>query len=438
MSRPSYRFDSGRERSSSDSGPASYLSGSPARGTSTTFTAPSDPIVPRSVNDSTEEVELSVVIPCLNEADTLADCIAQAQLALIENEIIGEIVVADNGSTDGSHEIAKQMGVRVVNVPNKGYGSALMGGIEAARGRYIIMGDADGSYDFDEIPRFVEKLREGYDLVQGCRLPSGGGRVMPGAMPLLHRWIGNPLFSLMARRWFKSPLHDIYCGMRGFTKSHYERLAQRCTGMEFATEMTIKTALLDAKTTEVSLTLHPDGRKVHAPHLKTFRDGWRTLRFFLLCSPRRLFLVPGAILIALGLLAYGLAMPGVELHGVRFDAHTLLFGTLALLCGYQAIFFAIFAKALAIKDGLLPSDYRIRVFLDTFNLEVGLIIAGGALIVGLILLGAAVNHWRLVDFGPLNYSRTMRLVVPGATLTALGFQTILSAFLISFLDLQHR
>ena len=383
-------------------------------------------------------IELSVVIPCLNEADTLADCIEKAQRAMRNDRIVGEVVIADNGSTDGSIEIARRLGARVVAVHARGYGNALMGGIAEATGEFIIMGDADGSYDFAEIPSFLEKLRAGNDLVQGCRLPSGGGTVASGAMPLLHRWLGNPLFSMLARRWFKSPFHDIYCGMRGFRNSHYERLQQRCTGMEFATEMIIKSSLLGCKTAEVPITLHPDGRKVHAPHLKTFRDGWRTLRFFLLCTPRRLFLVPGMILILAGILAYGLALPGVVLRGVGFDAHTLMFGTLAFLCGYQAIFFAIFAKALAVKQGLLPEDLRIKRFLNTFNLEAGLAIATFALIVGLILLGAAINQWRLADFGPLNYAKEMRLVVPGATLVALGFQTILSAFLVSFLDLEHR
>jgi glycosyltransferase involved in cell wall biosynthesis len=384
------------------------------------------------------EIELSVVIPCLNEADTLAECVEKAQRTISENRIAGEVIVADNGSTDGSQNIAARLGARIVLVPERGYGSALMGGIAAARGRFIIMGDADGSYDFEQIPRFLEKMREGYDLVQGCRLPSGGGKVMPGAMPVLHRWFGNPIFSMLAQRWFHSPIQDIYCGMRGFRKSHYERLDQRCTGMEFATEMIIKSSLLGCKAAQVPITLHPDGRKVHAPHLKTFRDGWRTLRFFLLCTPRRLFLVPGVILILLGILAYGLALPGVVLRGVGFDAHTLLFGTLAFLCGYQAIFFAIVAKALAIKQGLLPSDVRLKRILNTFNLEIGLVIATAVLIGGLILLIAAINQWRLADFGPLNYAHEMRLVVPGATLVALGFQTILSAFMISFLDLEHR
>ena len=384
------------------------------------------------------DVELSVVIPCLNEADTLADCVRTAQTAIRENGIAGEVIVADNGSSDGSVEIAIQLGARLIEVPEKGYGSALMGGIAAARGKFIVMGDADGSYDFLEIPRFLEKLREGYDLVQGCRLPSGGGKVMPGAMPVLHRLIGNPIFSLMARRWFHSALHDAHCGLRGFTKAHYDAIDQRCIGMEFATEMIIKSSLFGGRAAEVPITLYPDARKAHGPHLKTFRDGWRHLRFYLLCTPRRLFLAPGVILIALGVVAYALALPNVHFRGVGFDTNTLLFGTLGFLCGYQAIFFAIFAKVLAIRERLLPEDMRISRFLNLFNLEVGLVIAAGALMIGLILLGVAINQWRVADFGHLDYAHTMRFVVPGATLTALGFQTILSAFMISFLDLEHR
>ncbi len=389
-------------------------------------------------NRDTQEIELSVVIPCLNEADTLADCVRTAQTSIRENHIVGEVIVADNGSDDGSVEIAIKLGARLIQVPQKGYGSALMGGIAAARGEFIIMGDADGSYDFLEIPKFMAKLREGYELVQGCRLPSGGGQIKPGAMPVLHRWIGNPIFSLLGQRWFHSHIQDIYCGMRGFRKSYYERLDQRCTGMEFATEMIIKSSLLQAKAAQVPITLHPDGRKVHAPHLKTFRDGWRTLRFFLLCTPRRLFLVPGAVLILLGIIAYGLALPGVSLHGIKFDAHTLLFGSLAMLCGYESVFFAIFAKVLAIKQGLLPADMRINRFFNTINLEVGLVIAASTMILGLVLLGLAIEQWRLVNYGSLDYAHTMRFVVPGATMVALGFQTILSAFMISFLELEHR
>ncbi|HET9532442.1 MAG TPA: glycosyltransferase family 2 protein, partial [Blastocatellia bacterium] len=374
----------------------------------------------------------------LNEADTLEACIEKAWRAMEEGGINGEIVVADNGSTDGSQAIAVRMGARVVAVEEKGYGNALMGGIRAARGRYIIMGDADDSYDFLEVPRFVEKLREGYDLVQGCRLPPGGGRVMPGAMPFLHRWLGNPMFSWMARNWFNAPVHDVYCGLRGFTRQHYDRLGQRCTGMEFAIEMIIKSSLYGAKIAEVPITLHPDGRKAHAPHLKTFRDGWRTLRFFLMYSPRWLFLIPGLLLIIAGLIGYAMAMPGVTVRGLTFDAHTLLFASLAILCGYQSIAFAVFTKIFAISEGLMPEDDRLKRFFKLISLETGLILGTAALILGVILLLAAVDQWRSTDFGRLDYSYTMRWVIPGATLTALGFQTVLSSFLISILGMRRR
>ena len=393
-----------------------------------------DPITAKE----TAPLELSVVIPCLNEADTLEICIAKAQHTLSEYKIAGEIIVADNGSTDGSQAIAARVGARVIHVEAKGYGSTLMGGIAAAHGKFIIMGDADDSYDFLEIPSFVEKLREGFDLVQGCRLPSGGGRLMPGAMPLLHRWWGNPMFSLIARWWFHTPIHDVYCGLRGFRKELYERLDQRCTGMEFVTEMIIKSSLFGAKVAEVPITLYPDGRKSHTPHLKTFHDGWRTLRFFLISCPRWLFFMPGALLILLGLIGYGLAMPGLTLKGVTFDAHTLLFASLGILCGYQSILFAIFTKTFAVSEGLMPEDPHMTRFFEIVNLERGLIISGVAFVVGITLLLAAVNQWRLVHFANLDYAHTMRLVVPGVTLTALGFQTILSSFFVSILGMRRR
>ena len=384
------------------------------------------------------DIEVSIVMPCLNEADTLEACITKARKALQEHQIDSEIIVADNGSTDGSVGLAQRMGARVVHVQARGYGNALMAGIAAARGKYIIMGDADDSYDFFEVPRFVDALRQGYDLVQGCRLPAGGGRILPGAMPLLHRWWGNPMFSLMARSWFKAPIHDVYCGLRGFTRTLYDELDQRCTGMEFATEMIIKSSLRHARIGEVPITLHPDGRTTHAPHLRTFRDGWRTLRFFLMYSPRWLFLVPGVSLTLLGLVGYAIAMPGVTIRNVTFDAHTLLFASLAIICGYQSIVFAIFAKTFAISEGLMPDDPRLNRFFRVINLERGLIAGCGSLLIGLILLGGAVNQWRLHDFGRLDYGETMRWVIPGATLTALGFETILSSFFVSLLGLRRR
>jgi glycosyltransferase involved in cell wall biosynthesis len=394
--------------------------------------------MPSASEVSPHDIEVSVVMPCLNEADTLEACILRAKRGLESSAIVGEIVVADNGSTDASPSIARMAGARVVDAPLPGYGNALMAGIAGSRGRYIVMGDADSSYDFLEIPRFVAALREGHDLVQGCRLPAGGGTVMPGAMPFLHRWWGNPMFSSMARRWFKAPIHDVYCGLRAFTRDHYDSLDQRCTGMEFATEMIIKSSLRRSRIGEVPITLHPDGRKTHAPHLKTFRDGWRTLRFFLMYSPRRLFLIPGAMLIASGVLGYLVAMPGLSIGRLTFDAHTLLFASVAILCGYQSILFAIFTKTFAITEGLIPADATFDRFFSIVNLERGLLLGGASLLAGLVLLGAALNEWRVHDFGTLVYSHTMRWVIPGSTLTALGFQTILSSFFVSILGLRRR
>jgi glycosyltransferase involved in cell wall biosynthesis len=385
-----------------------------------------------------EVCELSVVIPCLNEAETVGACVEKALRAFREHHIAGEVVLADNGSTDGSPEIAAGLGARVVRVSAKGYGNALMGGIGAARGRFVIMGDADDSYDFLQVPRFLAKLREGYDLVQGCRLPGGGGTVLPGAMPFLHRWVGNPLFSLMVRRMFRAPIHDVYCGLRGFSKRFYDRLDMRCTGMEFATEMIIKASLFDSAIAEVPTTLHPDGRKLRRPHLRTFRDGWRTLRFFLMYSPRWLFLFPGLALVLLGLLGYGLALPGLTVFGATLDAHTLLFSSLFIMMGYQSVCFAVFSRTFAISEGLMPPSRLLTRFLHLFNLERGALCGLAAIGVGTLLLGTAVYEWWKVDFGPLDYAHTMRRVIPGVTLTTLGFQTILASFFISILGLRRK
>ena len=384
------------------------------------------------------EIELSIVMPCLNETDTVEVCIAKALRAMDEHGIEGEVIVADNGSTDGSQELARATGARVIDVSEKGYGAALMGGIAEARGRYIIMGDADDSYDFGEIPNILAGLREGNSLVQGCRLPSGGGTIMPGAMPPLHRYWGNPMFSAMAKRWFSAPISDIYCGLRGFTRELYERLDMRCLGMEFATEMIIKASLKGEPIAEVPITLHPDGRKSHAPHLRTFRDGWRTLRFFLLYSPRWLFMIPGLILMALGFLGFALALPGVELFGSKLDAHTLLFSSVAVLCGYQSVLFAILSKIYAVNEGLLPSDSKYERFFRHVNLERGLILGSLTFLVGVALLLAVVEIWRRSGFGELDYAETMRWAVPGATLTAVGFQTVISSFYASLLGLSRR
>jgi glycosyltransferase involved in cell wall biosynthesis len=383
-------------------------------------------------------IDLSIVMPCLNEADTLAQCIEEAQIGIRKSGVRGEIIVADNGSRDDSVAIAGRLGARVVHARKKGYGNALRAGIEAAVGKWILMGDADESYDFSEADRFVEKLQQGFQLVTGCRLPRGGGKILPGAMPLSHRWVGNPLFSRMARRMFSAPVHDIYCGLRGFTRELYDRLELQCDGMEFATEMIIKASLHGARIAEIPITLRPDGRKTHAPHLRTVRDGWRTLRFFLVFSPRWLFLAPGFFLAALGVLGYGLALPGVTLGGVTFDAHTLLFSSLAVMLGYQSVLFAICAKTYAINEGLLPRDPRFDRLFKVIYLEVGLVAGALAFLAGLVLLGAAVLQWKAAHFGRLDYAVTMRWVIPGATLTALGFQTVLFSFFLSILGMKRR
>jgi glycosyltransferase involved in cell wall biosynthesis len=381
--------------------------------------------------------EVSIVIPCLNEAETIATVVREARAALDASDIAGEIIVADNGSTDASRELARHEGARVVPVEARGYGAALMGGIGASRGRYVIMGDADASYDFGSIPDFVAQLRAGNALVMGCRLPAGGGEVVSGAMPFLHRWWGNPMFSWMVRRWFRAPIHDVHCGLRGFTRDLYDRLELRCTGMEFASEMVIKSALASARMSEVPITLRPDQRS-RRPHLRTFRDGWRHLRFYLMYSPRWLFLLPGIVLVLLGVAGYALALPGTRVAGAELDVNALLFASLFVILGYQSILFAILTKAFAVAQGLLPSTRRVERFFEVFNLERGLVAGAMVSIVGIALLIAVLIQWASAEFGPLDYRATLRLSIPGVMLTALGAQTLLFSFFASILGLRRR
>jgi hypothetical protein len=313
-----------------------------------------------------------------------------------------------------------------------------MGGFAAARGRFVLMADADNSYDLLELPKFVAKLRDGYELVQGCRLERGGGTVLPGAMPFLHRWWGNPMFSWLARLWFRAPVSDIQCGMRAFRRDLWPALDLRCTGMEFVSEMVIKATLRGTRMTEVPITLHPDGRSAHRPHLRTFRDGWRNLRFFLILSPRWLFLIPGLLLMLLGAAGYVIAMPGMRIRGVHFDVHTLLFASLAVICGYQSMAFAALTKVFAITEGLLPRDPRVDRLFKVLSLEKSLLVGAVLILSGLLLLGASVEQWRQTGFGELDYSQTMRWVIPGVTLTALGVQTVLSSFFVAILSMRRR
>lgn len=390
------------------------------------------------MNAQKAAIEISVVMPCLNEADTLAVCVDKALRAMHENGIQGEVIVADNGSNDGSIEIAQKHGARVVNVTEKGYGNALMGGIAEARGKYVLMGDADDSYDFLELPKFVEKLRTGCDIVQGCRLETGGGHVEKGAMPFLHRYWGNPMFTMFVRNWFGAGIHDVYCGLRGFTKEAYKRLALRCTGMEFATEMIIKAALMKMSIEEVPITLHPDGRKAHKPHLRTFRDGWRTLRFFLLYCPRKLYLMPGLLLWFLGAFVYAIIYGKSQIYGVHLGAHSLLVASLCIIMGYQSILFGALTKVFAVGEGMIPLNRKDERMYKYFTMERVLILGSVATLAGLLLIGMAGMNWILGSFGPLDYSTSMKFVVPGVTLAALGFQTVLASFFMSLLGLRRK
>lgn len=391
-----------------------------------------------TLDDRTGDPEVSIVMPCLNEHETVGTCVGKAVRALAAAHIKGEVIVADNGSTDGSIAIAEAAGARVVHVRSPGYGNALMGGIRAARGRYVIMGDADDSYDFGEVPHFVERLRKGFDLVQGCRLPAGGGTVLPGAMPWLHRWFGNPALSFLARRMFSMSVHDIYCGMRGFTRAMFDRLELQCTGMEFATEMMIKASLFGERIDQIPITLSPDGRKTRRPHLRTFRDGWRTLRFFLIFSPRWLFWYSGWALMLLGALGYVLALPGTTIGGVTFDVHTLLVASMLLQFGFQSAAFAVLTTTYGIKQRFRPSSARIETFFRLFTLERGVVAGLLAIATGAGAILAALIRWYEVDFGALDYPSTMRLVIPGATLVTLGAAAVLNSFLCSMLGLDRR
>jgi glycosyltransferase involved in cell wall biosynthesis len=386
-------------------------------------------------NTESQSIELSVVMPCLNEAETLEACIRKAQQALHGAGISGEVIVADNGSTDGSIEIAERLSARVVHVEAKGYGNALMGGIAAAFGKYIVMGDADDSYDFGHIPRFIEELRRGSDLVMGNRFRGG---LQKNAMPPLHQYFGNPALSWLGRLFFRGSVGDFYCGLRGFRKDAYERMSLRTTGMEFATEMVVKASLLKMRIAEVPTTLSPDGRS-RPPHLRTWRDGWRTLRFFLLYSPRWLFLYPGIFLMLVGGLLGVWLLPASRTVGhVNFDVHTMLYAAAFVLLGFQAISFAVFTKLFAISEGLLPPDPTLERLFRYITLEVGVLIGMLLTVGGLAGSIHALDVWGARHFGTLDYPRTMRVVIPSVLFLTLGVQTIFASFFLSVLGLRRR
>ena len=371
-------------------------------------------------------------MPCLNEAGTLPACIAMAREAIAKGGYSAEIIVADNGSSDGSQPLARELGARVVDVQRKGYGSALIGGIDAAQGRFVVMGDADASYDFAAIAPLIARLREGYDLVVGNRFLGG---IEPGAMPWSHKYVGNPVLTRISRIFFHAPVGDTHCGLRAFTKDAYERMRLRATGMEFASEMVIKASLKGMRITEVPVVLHPDGRS-RPPHLRTWRDGWRHLRFMLLFSPRWLFLYPGLALLGVGLVVGALLETGPKKIGpFGFDIHTLLLAGFCCLMGYQLVVFAVFTKVFAMREGFHPPNANYAAMFRYVRLETGL--ALGALMVVLGVAGTiiAVITWQSVGFGALDPRTTMREIIPATVLLTLGVQTIFASFFLSILGI---
>ncbi|MGN6185699.1 MAG: glycosyltransferase family 2 protein [Thermoanaerobaculia bacterium] len=384
------------------------------------------------------DVEVSIVLPCLNEAITLPVCIRKAAAAIERHGLRAEIIVADNGSTDGSQEIARGLGARVIDVETRGYGAALAAGFRAAAGTYIVMADADDSYDLGAFYPFIERLRAGDELVMGCRLPAGGGTIMPGAMPLKNRVLGNPVLSWLGRTLFRSTITDFHCGLRAFRRDSVLALDLRTTGMEFASEMVIKAVLAKLAVSEIPITLYPDGRQ-RRPHLRPWRDGWRHLRFMMLMSPRWLFLWPGLLLALIGGVASAWLLPRTRfVFGLGLDTTTLLVATMVFLLGFQVCVYAIFARIFAISEGLLRPDPLLTKLSRYFSLEGG-VVCGLLLIIGGIgLLAYAVWVWGQFGFGHVDAGRVQRLAIPGVTATILGIQIVFSSLFIGVLSLGRR
>jgi glycosyltransferase involved in cell wall biosynthesis len=377
--------------------------------------------------------ELSIVMPCLNESRTLATCVKKAQLFLTGHGISGEVIVADNGSTDGSIEIAENMNARVVRVSARGYGAALGRAIEAAQGKYVIMGDSDASYDFSGLSPFVEKLRAGYDLVMGNRFK---GSIAPGAMPVLHRYFGNPFLTAVGRLFFScKECGDFYCGLRGFRKDAVQKLELQSRGMEFALEMVVKARLHNLRITEVPITLSPDGRG-RPPHLRWYRDGWRSLRFYLLMSPRWFFAIPGVILLVCGVIVSSALLPGpILVMSIRLDYHTLMYSTSAIVLGYQSILLFIFAKLLAVESGLHPFPNKFWFLQQRGTLEWCIAIGVTLIVIGIVLGIIAAREWSLVSFGNLQPALTIRLVICSVLFLLLGGQTLMAGFYLGLINL---
>ncbi|MGH9655927.1 MAG: glycosyltransferase family 2 protein [Candidatus Acidiferrales bacterium] len=383
-----------------------------------------------AVEPENAAIDISVVLPCLNEAETLEGCVRKARAAIESSGLSGEVIVADNGSTDGSQALALAAGARVVDVPIRGYGAALMAGIDSARGTYVLMADADGSYDFSHLPRFVEALRSGGELVMGNRFKGG---IYPGAMPFLHRRLGNPLLSFIGRVFFKAPVRDFHCGIRAFSKSAIKSLRLTAPGMEFASEMVIRASLTGLRISEVPTTLSPDGRS-RAPHLRTWHDGWRHLRLLLLYSPRWLFFYPGLILLLLGVLVTAWLLPGQRTFGdTTFDVDTLAYALGAILVGFHVCVFAISAKVLGVSQGMLPKNQSFDRWFQLITLERGVIAGAVVLLAGLIASIYALFFWYDAGFGTLDPASALRISLPAVTAILLGVEIIFASFFLSLL-----
>jgi glycosyltransferase involved in cell wall biosynthesis len=385
-----------------------------------------------ATRDGVDGYEVSVILPCLNEAETVARCVTKAVDTMRRLGLRGEVVVVDNGSTDGSQALAQRCGARVVQEARRGYGSALMRGIEEARAPFIIMADADDSYDLTDLERFIEGLRSGADLVMGTRRR---GTIKPGAMPWLHRWIGNPLLSGILNLLFRAGISDAHCGMRAFTKEAYRRMQLQTTGMEFASEMVIKAALGRMRIAEIPITLYPDGRS-RPPHLRSFHDGWRHLRFMLLFSPTYLFLIPGGASMVLGLIPLiALSWGPLEVGSLHFDIHYMVLGSLLTILGFQIITTGLFAKAYSHAARLYSQDRTLNVVLRYFNLERGLLLGAGLFLFGFAVDAAILVRWLASGMGSLH---AVRPAIQASTLMIVGAQTLFSSFFLSMLAVPRR
>ncbi len=384
------------------------------------------------VHSADEGIEISIVMPCLNEADAVGICIRKARQFLETSAVRGEIVIADNGSTDESRAIAAAEGALIIPVERRGYGAALLGGIAAAKGRFVIVGDADESYDFLNLMPFLDKLRAGADLVMGNRFR---GRIEPGAMPFLHRYFGNPVLSFLGRRFFDIKVGDFHCGLRGFDRQRMLALNLRTTGMEFASEMVVRSALAGYEIVEVPTTLRPD-RRSRPPHLRTWSDGWKHLRFLLMYSPRWLFLYPGIGLLGFGIIGSAVLLPGPFFVGpVGIDIHTFIVACICILLGTQSIGFAVAARRYGMKAGFIPASARYASALEKLSLERLLIVAAGLFLLGVAGLGWCVAVWASAGFGPLQYAALLRILMLSLTVIGVGVQLVFTAFLVGIMEI---